>query len=506
MGLDRVDSPNAVADKRKTGIAMCRDIFAGTEVLRKKRVTYLPMFPGEKRRPEMYEARLQRSVLFNGFQRTVHGLLGMIFRVDPALGDDVPASIAGDREDRNLGGDWENIDLQGTHGDVFLRERIALPALVQGLAGILVDFPPVEAVLDSGTERALRLRPYWVPIEYHQVVSFRTATEYGRVVLTQLVLRFDHQRPDGTFGEKSVKEYRVYRRDRGIVSYEVWEGENSQEPTLLRQGVIRNQTEIPVAWCYGGPRDGMLDAPPPLQDLGYTALAHLETRSDHRTSMHYASQPIPVFIGVEEPTGEKVSGSGWAEYIPVGGDFKFVEHAGSALAATRQELEDLKAEMATLGLAMLQRETRAAETAEGKRIDKSASDSALAAFARGLQDCVEQALHFHALYRKEADGGSIEINRDFEALRLEPADVQALSAMVAAGQLSLDTMWQRLIEGEWLRDDFNPEEEKERIAAGGMVAADLKEASMTDVEAEKQMAELDGMKQAAKEPAKEQAA
>ena len=113
-GLDRVDTENAVVLRRKEGVRVCRDVFAGTERMRERRTTYLPLFPGEKRRPAMYDARLERTVLFNALQRTVQGLVGMMFRVDPVLDDDVPDEIAGERKENNEGGHWENIDLAGT--------------------------------------------------------------------------------------------------------------------------------------------------------------------------------------------------------------------------------------------------------------------------------------------------------------------------------------------------------------------------------------------------------
>lgn len=465
--LDRVDVPNEVVKSRANEVRVCRDVFRGTTRMREMREMYLPLFPGEKKRPAMYEARLQRTVLFNALQRTVQGLVGMMFRVDPVLEDDVPKEIAGDKKKANEGGHWENIDLQGTHGDVFLREMVAVPALVQGLAGILVDYPPVGVQLDLGTERSLNLRPYWVPIEYHQVVSFRVGMENGRLRLTQLVLRFDRYEPRGEFVDELVHEYRVYRHPVGEteVRYEVWVKRETEmgDPVLEQLGIITNQEEIPIAWCYAGDRCGILDVQSPMLDMAYTNIAHYATRSDHRTSLHYASVPVPVFIGASEPEGDKVVGSAWAEYLPLGADFKYVEHQGSALNASRQELEDLKGEMATLGLAMLQRDTRAAETAEGKRIDRAASDSALAAFARSLQDCAEQALYFHAKYLGKDDGGSLQINRNFEALRLEPADVQTYSNLVASGQLSLDTMWTMFEHGGWLPEDFDPDVEREKV-------------------------------------------
>ena len=113
---------------------------------------------------------------------------------------------------------------------------------------------------------------------------------------------------------------------------------------------------------------------------------------------------------------------------------EYVSHDGAALGEAKAALDDLKADMGTLGLAMLAPQKRTAETAESKRLDKSTSDSALSVTARALQDGIENARGFHAKYlRGTPEGGSITINRDFEGLLLEAPVMAAFAALVKAG-------------------------------------------------------------------------
>jgi hypothetical protein len=42
-----------------------------------------------------YNYRLARAIFFNAVERTLHGLVGMVFRKEPKLGDDVPEAIRG---------------------------------------------------------------------------------------------------------------------------------------------------------------------------------------------------------------------------------------------------------------------------------------------------------------------------------------------------------------------------------------------------------------------------
>jgi hypothetical protein len=151
--------------------------------------------------------------------------------------------------------------------------------------------------------------------------------------------------------------------------------------------------------------------------------------------------------------------------LPIGGDAKYVSHDGAALGEVKGAITEGKGDMATVGLSMLAPDKRAAETAEGKRIDKAASDSKLSTHARGLQDGLERAFGFHANYRRLPSGGSVKVNRDFENLQMTPETINALSSQVEKGQLSIETLWQMEIDGNVLPEDFDPDTEKGRIQA-----------------------------------------
>jgi len=180
--------------------------------------------------------------------------------------------------------------------------------------------------------------------------------------------------------------------------------------------------------------------------------------------MHIADCPIPVVTGIS--TDEEITISPNASMIlPEGADAKYLETAGTALGHTQTALDKLVELMAAMGLNMLSKDKRAAETAEAKRIGKAEGDSALAAIARSLGDGMEQALGYHARYLGMDAGGSVEVNKDYEDQTLTPEEITVLSNMVMQGQLSLDTMWSQLQQGEVLPPDFDAEAERARLAA-----------------------------------------
>ena len=133
-------------------LTLCRDVARGTTAVKAKGRTYLPDHPQEV--AEDYNTRLARSIVFPMLGRSIKGLAGMVFREDIEWVD-VPPSVEAHLED---------IDLQGNHADVFLKQVFA-DALEVGHCGILVDAPQRdENVRTKKDEAALNLRPYWVHI------------------------------------------------------------------------------------------------------------------------------------------------------------------------------------------------------------------------------------------------------------------------------------------------------------------------------------------------------
>jgi hypothetical protein len=458
---DLPSTKSKAVERQEQALVICRDVYGGNEAIKAKAQTYLPKAPGEDQ--ANYNDRLSRSVFFNVFKQTVEGLTGLVFRRDPILNEDVPGAIR-----KHL----ENADNAGTHIDVLARELLQA-VLKSGHAALFVEFPKTNGVQSAAAEMegasALPIRPYFVPVLKENILSWRTEVVDGVTILTQLVIQESGMVSDGKYGEKEQTLYRVLYKENGVVGFRLESINKENVVIVVDEGIYPTQQEIPIAEIVGPDRISMFESTPPLIDLAYLNIAHYQQWSDHANSIHKTCVPIFVQIGADMPQdgtgGTLVIGPNAGLSLPQGGDAKYVSHDGAALGEVRQALSDLLGNMATLGLSMLAPDKRAAETAEAKRIDKATSDSKLSTAARGLQDGLERALQFHAKYLRLPSGGSVTVNRDFENLRLSAQDIAALSGLVEKGQLSLETMWTMLGDGNVLPDDFKPEEEKGAIQA-----------------------------------------
>lgn len=454
-----------------------QDVSQGTLHLRDSRTTYLPREPQEQ--PDAYGIRIQRAIFFNAFERTLHGLVGMVFRKDPQLSADVPELIRGREGAEGRAeneGYWENIDNAGTHGVVFAKE-VFTDAMRDGHAAILVDMPlPLSPEATLADERASGRRPYWVSYRADQIINWRTTVVHGQTKLDLLVLREQSCEPDGEYGEVNVTRYRVLRPGSWELYKEIKDSKTGLmtiAPDPETPGGPTSLTEIPVAILYSR-KTGILRSRPPLLDLALINIAHFQKYSDLSIYLHLC-KPILWFRGRDlskqiEPIGPYT----FFDVDSQNGNVAFAEPTGAALGASREDLIDLEQRMSVLGLSLLSRKTPTPTTATEEILSSVKEASDLATAARSLHDALELALTFTARYLDPAatSGGSVELGATATDLTLSPQELQVYSNQVAARQLSLETMWAVMGRAGKLPEDFDPESERSRIEAGAELMAD----------------------------------
>lgn len=448
---DKTNQPdyhNPAYDAMTPAWHIVSDVSGGTAVMRSRRVTYLPLEPAEH--SDAYERRLKRSVFFNAYSRTRDALVGMVFKDNPELGEDVPDQIQKD---------LENVDLSGSHFDVFAKELFT--DAFEGHAFILVDMQP--KLPDGATladERASGRRPFWVKYKANQALNWRTEVINGETVLTQITFEEKTTEPVGEFGQEEICRYRVFRLAGGQVTWELYRkvtDDQGEDKVISEAKGITTLDRIPVAVVYGN-RVGMLKSSPPLLDLAYLNIAHFQEYSDYRNILHVAQVPMLARIGAnQEQTSVQV---GMQSTVDVGpdGDVKWVEIQGKGIEAGRSELQDLEQRMALMGLSMLAQKSDANVTATEIRANNLQESSDLSTMARSLQDALEEALGFHAAYYDEKDGGSVELGVAESGIPIDAQTITSLITAVSSKLLTPDTFLniiQKAFPGVDLEDEMD---------------------------------------------------
>jgi len=423
-------------------------------------VKYLPKLAVET--PDGYAARLSRSAFFNAFWRTVSGLTGMAFRVDPIA--TVPDAILPLLED---------INLAGVSADA-MAKAIVEHVTEYGRVGLLVDHPPmpenVSAISQAAAE-AGGMRPVVQFYPAMSVINWR----YGRVAnawkLVLVVLKEAHAEPISEFEDATESRYRVLDLANGAYRSRVFRIDKRGNDEQVGADVYplmrgKPMAEIPFTFIGENGMGAQSCDDPPLGDLIDANLAHYTLWADLRHALHFAGLPTLFLSGV---TSDKpIYAGGDAAITSEHPDAKgsYIELQGDSLAALEKAIASQEQRMAMLGARMVADETKQAETLGATQIKRAGENSVMAAIVRGVSDAMEWALKIVCDWQG-VDGKDVsyEISRRFLPAAMGPQELTALMAAWQGGGLSEAELFANLQEGEIIDSAKTLEEHQEEIGA-----------------------------------------
>lgn len=417
---------------------LIHDLLAGTRRMHDRAGVYIPKWKDESDTVWLKRAKCEQ--VYEGLGRTLSAAVGKLFAVPPKLNAEVMAD--------DIATHWGNIDALGNKGDVAAK-HFASDAMADGYALILVDHPqaPADQVVTMASERQLGLRPVWAFYQREAVCSWRTAVVNNVERIVQLVLAESTTDADGLYGVTEVEQYRVLSVENGVAMWRLFrvvESQTDRAFQLEAEGVFRDRNgrtrdTLPIAVAYSGRTEAPLTAKPPLLGVAWANLGHWQQASNLRFYRELAAFPQPTVRGA------LIDGNGDPAALKLGpmvlvqvaeqGEFGWTELAGTALEQVEKGVHAKEQQMAAMGVSFLSRDTRAAETAEAKRLDAAAEDSTLATAAQAIEDALNLALEHHAWYLglSAEDAPTIALNRDYENVQLTPQHAQAIAALIQAG-------------------------------------------------------------------------
>lgn len=421
-------------------------LMGGTRAMREAGHKYLPQY--EEEHDRNYQHRLERAVLTNFFMRTIDGLVGKPFAKPIQLGDDMPSPLVEFAED---------VDGQGNHLDVFARKSFE-KGLAKGLVHILVEYPaisPDDAPQTLADERVMANQPYWVMVDPEEVIAAYSEQVGGIEKLTHVRIR---ECSIERVGWEEVEIQRVRVLEPG--TWALWRKADKKDEWSLEAEGTTTLDYIPMVTWYAGERTSCCCAAPPLLDLAHLNVAHWQSASDQRNVLTVARFPILAASGVSEDEANKVIGPNkFLTSMDAQSKWYYVEHTGAAIEAGRQDLEDLKEEMATMGIELLMRKP-GNTTATAKAVDSAENNSTLQALAGTFKDVLERAFEITAEWMgKGIASGSLEVNKDFGLKMSEATDLSALQDARRRGDISREAFINELKRRGTLCDDYDPEED-----------------------------------------------
>ena len=451
-----------------------RDAVRGSRAVKQAGERYLPRLSDQT--DEEYSAYRTRAQYFNATNRTLEVLRGSVFRKNPNFNQ------------QGLDDFLENATPASLSMYDYCKQ-VAGEVLSVGRFGTLIDFPQESQW------------PVLCGYCAENIVNWRTARIQGRETLVLLVLHEmsddtvdtggqTQQATDDGYEQTLVDQWRVFRlvpteQDQWFVQCEVYRvraaGSGPGREFVLIDSAIPTRRGTPLAripFCFHGPENNSAAVEKaPLEDIADVNLSHYRSSADLEHGRHFTGLPQPWAAGFDIQHELKIGSSTcWITESP---DAKvgFLEFSGQGLGALTTAIEEKERQMAALGARMLMPQLKDAEAFDTVRIKHSAETSALMASAIALGQSMTQVLRWVAWWsgtsgapEQEIDT-TVEINTEFVASTLRPEEITALVAAWQGDAISWETLVYNLQRGELYPDDFDSEEERQRIAERAIATA-----------------------------------
>lgn len=444
----------------------CRDVVSGQDAIYEGKFQYLKAL-AEQSEVE-YIAYQQRTPFYNATWRTIAGFIGMLFRKPATV--EVPESLKPFLDDITMSG----IDFNSFAQDCVFED------LVVSRLGVLVDHPaqkiddagnPIE--LTKAEYETLGMRPAMIKYTAEAILDWKFGRINNKTVLTQVRLKEIIEEPIDEFTSEEVEYIRVLDLKDNFYRVRIFEAETETQkgndvfPTINGEKL----TEIP--FFFIGPDGSQSDIDDPiLIDLVDLNIKHFQVSADYENGCHLTGLPTAVVSGYDPGFNENGTqkaanfyiGSSTAWVFPdANASASYLEFKGEGLGSLERNLDRKEAQMAAIGARMLAPEKKAAEAADTVHMRHAGEHSILAAIAVAVSTGLTEALKVFAKWAGIEGEINFEINRDFVPLSVDSSTLTSWLALVQAGQMSGESLFDLLQRADLMDAELTYEEEQERI-------------------------------------------
>jgi hypothetical protein len=468
-----VNSPSAAHEALSAALALPRALYAGTGAMRAAARSGAQFLPQSQREDSSdYLKRVEKTVLYNGFKRTVDSLVGRPFSKPVQWGEDVPDIIQ----------EWgENIDLDGRNVTVFSRDSFR-DGWISGAGMILAEAPIPEFDAEGRPikrnllqEQRSKVRPWLVHVPAERVIFVRSAIVNGVRVPTQVRIRQHDSLEVGQWGEECRERVRVLYPGK----WELWEAGGAEHDDWTKAVMIASGPSsmpyIPIYPFYTQ-QTGFMECAPPLVDLAELNGRHWQSSSDLAHILHVTNFPVLFLEGELVGDDDDEAGAANTQTVEHGpnvmyhgkpdSDLKFVEPKGEAIQRLESYISTLEEQMATLGMEPLLPRRKGAETAYGRALDSKEAFSALGATVLSYKGAIEAALMAAAEMMKvevKREQLAVEINMDFGITPREAQDLEALKFAREKNDISREAYLFELKRRGVLHDGYDADTDAELL-------------------------------------------
>lgn len=419
-----------------------RDVIAGEDDIKAAGEAYLKRLIGQS--DKTYCAYVDSVDYFPGTARTLEANVGLVFRKPYTL--TAPAGLD---------------DYFETVTDALNLEQLARELLNETLitnwTGLLVDHDEMPAGLTKAQAQAGGYAP-------------RLALYRAESILPLDMVRIGNKRMIVRVRVYDTPELiRELRLDNGVYTVTLhnliggdWIAGETITP--LKDG--KPLAAIPFTIITTVP-NALTPPKAPLDDLCRLNVSHYRAQARLNNALNFIGSPIRYITGLDEYMDEIRVSVAEIWQFKGGKDGQEVkvnisELEGQSVPQLTAYVDALEKQMANIGSKILQSDKLVGEAAETLLIRRSAENSILAAVAIAVSGAITKNLNIAMDWMGSAPV-SFALNTDFLPTPMTAQDLTAILAVVQAGRMSTETMFDMMKSGELISDAHSWEAEQARI-------------------------------------------
>ncbi|MGH9884379.1 MAG: DUF4055 domain-containing protein [bacterium] len=311
----------------------------------------------------------------------------------------------------------------------------------------------------------------------------------GKMVFTLVVIHEEVDEDVGEFGIACVDQYRAITRTvvpgndeiaaRVAITWKIWRKRTEGDKEIwfvYDEGEYTGMSRIPLATGYLGRKFAPMVAEPPLNALAELNIGHYRVSADRRWLMSIVHAPTFTLEGWTNPpptsgmlpgqanmgaAPEMKLGPAAVLRLPVGCTAKWTQAEPDGLDSSKEEKDDLMAQMASMSIAFLSQERKSQETARAHEINATSQNATLATAARGLKDLFDEGMEIHCGYLgiPAESAPTLTINTTYDDEKLDAPTITALNGLAKDANLTRQTLLLILQRGKIVPEDVDVEEE-----------------------------------------------
>jgi hypothetical protein len=433
-----------------------RDCIYGEDAIKEAGQEYLPKMAAAD--DDDYADFLSRSVFVNMTARTKEGLLGAVFRKDPAI-EGVNESLSKILQDSFTDDD---------NSPIHAAKKVTGEILEVGRAGALLDRssdgkePPyvsiyaTEDILDWHVEK---IRGRKVPTmillrELRQDRSEITKLFSSQIYVSYRLLTLEKDERTGKF---VYRQYKFFKEN-GDATLE-------DEPTVVTP-MNRGRTFDRIPFEFFGPFEGGPDVEkPPLRDIVTLNLAHYKDYAQLQHGRYHTALPI-YYAPTASDNNEYVIGPNVVWQVgPTDEKPGVIEFHGHGLGSLENSLVEKEKQIESLGGRLLTSSKGASLSDNELKLKEGNEASLLLNIANVVDRSMTRLLRLWVMWQTGAaypdEKVAIHLNRDFLLMNVGAREFRAIHAMYTDGIIPIEVVYDYLVKAEVIPTSITMEEFKD---------------------------------------------